>query len=326
MYVAIKQARVNDKFQDPLYLFLELVRAGVMHGHLWSGRAFSGGPSFGTGMCPHDAMYVLSHTGFVRSTRWWKVMHAAGHASTQHCPVEFKGMFGPFISCQSVADHAMQSTTNRRKNGRHRYPGNYWCLTRLCDLWHGLFGPFWRLRRWICCSEMMPAVHGMIFWTSRSHSHSRQRSTRALVCLPRFIWTRSHTSITAHAYATLTLKGWRRLKQWHSKSVKRTSLELNILNRKSNEVSDFGMWWETLIVAVDAGHELTMSALGAHCDEALTFGRLGPSRTNRSVRSGWGLVGPNAALRRVRSHPDAVVNGIIDLLIWIPSRIMLLCW
>ena len=49
MHNAIKQARVNDKFQDPLYLFLELVRAGVMHGHLWSNRAFSGGPSFGTG-------------------------------------------------------------------------------------------------------------------------------------------------------------------------------------------------------------------------------------------------------------------------------------
>ena len=52
MYGAIKGARVNDKFQDPLYLFLELVRAGVMHGHLWSGRAFSGGPSFGTGAFP----------------------------------------------------------------------------------------------------------------------------------------------------------------------------------------------------------------------------------------------------------------------------------
>ena len=49
MHTAVKQARLNDKFQDPLYLFLELVRAGVMHGHLWSGRAFSGGPSFGTG-------------------------------------------------------------------------------------------------------------------------------------------------------------------------------------------------------------------------------------------------------------------------------------
>ncbi|KAH6887217.1 XPG I-region protein [Coprinopsis sp. MPI-PUGE-AT-0042] len=47
MHTAIKQAKLNDKFQDPLYLFLELVRAGVMHGHLWSGRAFSGGPSFG---------------------------------------------------------------------------------------------------------------------------------------------------------------------------------------------------------------------------------------------------------------------------------------
>ena len=49
MHTAIRQARVNDKFQDSLYLFLELVRAGVMHGHLWSSRAFSGGPSFGTG-------------------------------------------------------------------------------------------------------------------------------------------------------------------------------------------------------------------------------------------------------------------------------------
>lgn len=49
MHTAVGKARLNDKFQDPLYLFLELVRAGVMHGHLWSQRAFSGGPSFGTG-------------------------------------------------------------------------------------------------------------------------------------------------------------------------------------------------------------------------------------------------------------------------------------
>ncbi|RXW24385.1 hypothetical protein EST38_g1501 [Candolleomyces aberdarensis] len=48
MSSAIQTARVNDKFQDPLYLFLELVRAGVMHGQLMSQRAFSGGPSFGT--------------------------------------------------------------------------------------------------------------------------------------------------------------------------------------------------------------------------------------------------------------------------------------
>ncbi|KAG2358973.1 temperature dependent protein affecting M2 dsRNA replication-domain-containing protein [Suillus spraguei] len=63
MYTAIKQARLNDKFQDPLYLFLELVRAGVMHGHLWSGRAFSGGPSFGTDdekSCMLLVMRVLS--------------------------------------------------------------------------------------------------------------------------------------------------------------------------------------------------------------------------------------------------------------------------
>ena len=50
MHTAIKQAKLNDKFQDPLYLFLELVRAGVMHGHLWTIGASSGGPSFGTGV------------------------------------------------------------------------------------------------------------------------------------------------------------------------------------------------------------------------------------------------------------------------------------
>ena len=49
MHSAIRQARLNDKFQDSLYLFLELVRAGAMHGNLWSGKPFSGGPSFGTG-------------------------------------------------------------------------------------------------------------------------------------------------------------------------------------------------------------------------------------------------------------------------------------
>ncbi|KAI0917913.1 hypothetical protein AcV5_002726 [Taiwanofungus camphoratus] len=63
MHTAIRTARVNDKFQDSLYLFLELVRAGVMHGHLWSGRAFSGGPSFGTDdekSCMLLVMRVLS--------------------------------------------------------------------------------------------------------------------------------------------------------------------------------------------------------------------------------------------------------------------------
>ncbi|KAJ6621505.1 XPG I-region protein [Mycena sp. CBHHK59/15] len=63
MYTAVKHTKVNDKFQDPLYLFLELVRAGVMHGHLWSGRAFSGGPSFGTDeekACMLLVMRVLS--------------------------------------------------------------------------------------------------------------------------------------------------------------------------------------------------------------------------------------------------------------------------
>jgi hypothetical protein len=53
MFAALRQAKLNDKFQDPLFVFLELVRAGVMRGNLLSGRAFSGGPSFGTGALAH---------------------------------------------------------------------------------------------------------------------------------------------------------------------------------------------------------------------------------------------------------------------------------
>ena len=49
VYAAIRQARVVDKFRDPLYLFLELVRMGVMHDNLWSNSPSSGGLSFGTG-------------------------------------------------------------------------------------------------------------------------------------------------------------------------------------------------------------------------------------------------------------------------------------
>ena len=68
MHAAIKQSRVNDKFQDSLYLFLELVRAGVMHGHLWSNRAFSGGPSFGTGKI--DLFAVLAHGSVATNSSW----------------------------------------------------------------------------------------------------------------------------------------------------------------------------------------------------------------------------------------------------------------
>ena len=63
MHNAIKTARVNDKFQDPLYLFLELVRAGALHGSPWLQRAYSGGPSFGTDQekrCMLLVMRVLS--------------------------------------------------------------------------------------------------------------------------------------------------------------------------------------------------------------------------------------------------------------------------
>ncbi|WVQ79823.1 hypothetical protein IAT38_001923 [Cryptococcus sp. DSM 104549] len=51
LHAAFSVSRVNDRFQEPLYLVLELLRAGVVHGGKWGGRDaeyLSGGPSFGS--------------------------------------------------------------------------------------------------------------------------------------------------------------------------------------------------------------------------------------------------------------------------------------
>lgn len=51
LHFACISTRVNDRFQESLYLVLELVRAGVLHGDRWNGpdaEPLSGGPSFGS--------------------------------------------------------------------------------------------------------------------------------------------------------------------------------------------------------------------------------------------------------------------------------------
>ncbi|KAE8210682.1 hypothetical protein CF327_g5472 [Tilletia walkeri] len=48
LHLALKQARVNDKLQEPLYLALELIRAGVLHASYYSGKQYLGGPAMGT--------------------------------------------------------------------------------------------------------------------------------------------------------------------------------------------------------------------------------------------------------------------------------------
>ena len=51
LHASCVSSRVNDRFQESLYLFLELLRAGVVHGVRWSGQdtePLSGGPSFGS--------------------------------------------------------------------------------------------------------------------------------------------------------------------------------------------------------------------------------------------------------------------------------------
>ncbi|GAA6054763.1 hypothetical protein JCM3770_000931 [Rhodotorula araucariae] len=46
LHLAMKNAKVNDKFQEPLFLAMELLRAGVLHNGRIGTRPYSGGPNF----------------------------------------------------------------------------------------------------------------------------------------------------------------------------------------------------------------------------------------------------------------------------------------
>jgi hypothetical protein len=48
MHAACVYSKVNDRFQESLYIILEMMRAGVVHGGRFSDTLLSGGPSFGT--------------------------------------------------------------------------------------------------------------------------------------------------------------------------------------------------------------------------------------------------------------------------------------
>lgn len=46
LYLAMRNSKVNDKFQEPLFLAMELLRANVLHSGRIGTRPYSGGPSF----------------------------------------------------------------------------------------------------------------------------------------------------------------------------------------------------------------------------------------------------------------------------------------
>ncbi|WFD30808.1 hypothetical protein MSPP1_001832 [Malassezia sp. CBS 17886] len=48
LHAALAHTRVNDRLAEPLYLALELLRAGVLHGNAYSGTQLIGGPSYGS--------------------------------------------------------------------------------------------------------------------------------------------------------------------------------------------------------------------------------------------------------------------------------------
>ncbi|GAA5934423.1 hypothetical protein JCM10213_001974 [Rhodosporidiobolus nylandii] len=58
LYLAMKNSKVNDKFQEPLFLAMELLRANVLHSGRIGTKPYSGGPNF-TGGTEGDKRSML---------------------------------------------------------------------------------------------------------------------------------------------------------------------------------------------------------------------------------------------------------------------------
>lgn len=59
LHLSIRSSRLNDKFQEPLYIALELLRAGVLTNKPYGGAMRSGGPSWGDESSTDEAERAL---------------------------------------------------------------------------------------------------------------------------------------------------------------------------------------------------------------------------------------------------------------------------
>ncbi len=59
LYLSLRKARLNDRFQEPLYVALELLRAGVLHANAYGGEVLSGGPSTETSATAEEQRHLL---------------------------------------------------------------------------------------------------------------------------------------------------------------------------------------------------------------------------------------------------------------------------
>jgi hypothetical protein len=83
LYKAIVASRLNDKFQEPLYIALELIRAGALHGDLWEHEEISGGASMDNGTSSKvDCQRGLADKRHVQSER--QPVYAVVYAVHQH--------------------------------------------------------------------------------------------------------------------------------------------------------------------------------------------------------------------------------------------------
>lgn len=120
MQAACHSAKVNDRFQESVYLVLELLRAGVVHGHRFGQGILSGGPSYGDENEQKSALLIMRVLSvlplqFRVSGIWYHVSYQADlSATTMGRPLITRTThFQLFRSCRIQVDAPIDGSDRR---------------------------------------------------------------------------------------------------------------------------------------------------------------------------------------------------------------------
>lgn len=137
-HAACQAARVTDKLQEPIYIILELLRAGVVHGNRFGGTSaqpLSGGPSFGS---DEEQAYTLL---------FMRVLSVV--------PLNFRVCW----------PSAMNTDTGSLSSGPDRCRVSCWYSTRSSRQRPRLCDSCWRRSTCTSSSLVTPGACAMITWT-----------------------------------------------------------------------------------------------------------------------------------------------------------------
>lgn len=176
LYAAMKVSKVNDKFQEALFLALELLRSGTLHSGRIGTKIYSGGPAFAGSEEDKRSMLLVM--------RVMSIVPLAFHVS-----LSFASAFDAFLKTICTSSHF---------NGPARYLENYLCSTPLFERLQDPYASFLNRLPSTYCSAPNLVNRAMITSKSPSLYHFRT--------IPIRVWE-SYSRLMVTWFVTW-LEGW----------------------------------------------------------------------------------------------------------------------